>query len=176
MAYMANLSDHQQVLLHNQGNQTLVTLVSSSPGQQQSQSNTITTGHWQKPPQLFKTKAGFILQIESETGTTAIQIQSSGISTLTDKPKLKHQQSIALESIDDELSQGQKPLKFKPMQPMKMGNMSMSMNPMSMQMGNMSLNMGEELKSSPAAFCTQCGQQVATSDRFCGNCGHQLKD
>ena len=178
MAYTANLNANQQLTIENRDIQTSIALISSSPGQQQSQSSSVTTGHWTKPPQLFKTLSGFILEIESDRGQYFIQIQASGIQTLATAPLLNNAQQLKLQEIH-QTATSQTKMEFEPMTPMKpmeMGNMSMSMNPMSMRMGNMSMQMGKEVKSTSARrFCTQCGQEVEASDRFCGSCGHQLK-
>jgi hypothetical protein len=175
MAYTANLSANQQLYLENQGTQTLITLISSSAGQQQSQSSNLTTGTWTTPPMLFTTKSGFVLQLDTNREKYFVQIQASSINTLTDVPSLNDAETVALQKTAD--SQHSSKIEFEPMQPMKMGNMSMNMNPMEMRMGNMSMKMGEEVQStSTQRFCTQCGHQVKDSDRFCGSCGHQLKD
>ncbi len=179
MAYIANLDANQQLIIENRDIQTSIALVSSSPGQQQSQSGGIATGHWTKAPQLFKTPSGFILQIDSDRGQYFMQIQASGIQTLATPPLLDNAQQLGLQEIH-QTATSQTKMEFEPMKPMKpmeMGNMSMSMNPMSMRMGNMSMEMGKEVKSTSARrFCTQCGQEVEASDRFCGSCGHQLKN
>jgi predicted amidophosphoribosyltransferase len=58
---------------------------------------------------------------------------------------------------------------------------------MELQMGNMRMSMGgnEGQTAAPEAsappqkakrFCTQCGQEAAAEDRFCGGCGHHLKE
>ncbi|MDJ0531931.1 MAG: zinc ribbon domain-containing protein [Xenococcaceae cyanobacterium MO_207.B15] len=176
MAYTVNLSGNQQLTVINQGIQTLITLVSSSPGQQQSQSSSFTTGNWIAPPQLYKIASGFILQINSDRGQQFVLIQANSISTTTN-PSLQNAVSVNLENTPDTPS-NQNNIEFepmKPMQPMKMGNMSMDINTMSMQMGNMSMNLKKEHKStSTKAFCSQCGQKVQRGDRFCSSCGHKL--
>lgn len=179
MAYTANLNANQQLIIENRDIQTSIALISSSPGQQQSQTSSITTGCWTTPPQLVKTSSGFILQIDSDRGQCFVQIQANGIQTLTTAPLLNNAQKLELKEISHTATKQSK-IEFEPMTPMKpmeMGNMSMSTNPMSMRMGDMSIQMGKEGKSSSAQrFCTQCGQGVETSDRFCGSCGHQLKN
>ena len=64
MAYKVNLNANQQLIIENRDIQTSISLVSSSPGQQQSQVSSITKGHWITIPQLFKTSSGFILEID----------------------------------------------------------------------------------------------------------------
>lgn len=178
MAYTANLNAEQQLELKNKGTQTIISLISISPGQQQNQSSSLTTGNWTAKPTLFTTKFGFILQLEAERGKYFIQIQANGINTLTSKPSLDHAATLPLQEIPDSTAKEQsKKVEFEPIKPIKMGNMSMSMNPMEMTMGNMSMKMEKEVKSTSInRFCTQCGHQVNQSDRFCGSCGHQLKD
>jgi hypothetical protein len=169
MAYTTNLRGNWQLTIASKGNQTFITLVTSSPGQQQSQGFGVTTGNWTKPPQLFQTAASFILQIDSETGQHFVDIQASGIQTLTTAPFLNNAQTIELHQIEENT------IELEPMPPMQMGNMSMNMNPMSMRMGNMSMTMGESFQSAPTKrFCTQCGQAAKPPDRFCSNCGHKL--
>ena len=179
MAYMANLNNSQQLTVINQGTQTLITLVSSSPGQQQSQSSSFTTGNWTTPPQLYKIVTGFILHLNGDRGKHFILIQANSISTIA-TPVLDNAVQVNLEDIPDTAVNNNnvdfEPMQpMPPMQPMKMGNMSMDINQMSMQMGNMSMTMGSSKTSIPTKrFCSQCGQEAKTSDRFCSSCGHQL--
>ena len=176
MAYQATLNGTQQVTITNRGKQTQITLIASSLGQQQSQSNSFTTGTWVKPPQLFRTSQGFILQINGEQGQYFILIQSNGIQTINGVPTLQNSSSVKLEKVAD--TPGQTPIDFEPMQPMqpmRMGNMSMDINSMSMQMGNMSLNLGNQSKTKVSKiFCSQCGVEAKSGDRFCRSCGHDL--
>ena len=176
MAYQATLNGTQQVTIINQGKQTQIILMASSPGQQQSQSSSFTTGTWVKPPQLFSTNQGFILQINGEQGQYFILIQANGIQTINGVPTLQNASLVQLENIADPTSQtptGFKPM--QPMQPMRMGNMSMDINSMSMQMGNMSLNLGNPSKTTVSkVFCAQCGVEAKSGDRFCRSCGHDL--
>ncbi|WP_041619127.1 zinc ribbon domain-containing protein [Stanieria cyanosphaera] len=180
MAYTANLGVNQQLYLENQGTQTLISLNSSNAGQQQRQSISLTTGNWTVPPTLFTTKFGFVLQLDTDKRQYFIQIQANGINTLNNAPSLNNAETVPLQEIADSAPQNSNKIEFEPMQPMnkmKMGNMSMSMNPMEMRMGNMSMKMGKKVKStSTKRFCTQCGHPVNKSDRFCSSCGHQLKD
>ncbi len=178
MAYRAHLNGNQQLTIVNQGSQTLISLISNRPGQQQSQSNSFTTGQWQKPPQLLQMGGGFILQIYGDRQQHLVSIQANSISTVTTTPSLDNAVQIDLENIPDpEPTEHDMDFDFEPMQPMRMGNMSMSMNPMSMRMGNMSIDIGGRKKSTPGKrFCTQCGQAASQGDRFCSSCGHQLNN
>lgn len=179
MAYRVNLNTYQQLTIVNQGSQTLISLVTNRPGQQQSQSNSFTTGQWARTPQLFQMGGGcFILQIDGDRQRQLVSIQANSISTVTTAPSLDNAVQIDLEHIrDPEPTDYDLDLDFEPMQPMQMGNMSMSMNPMSMRMGNMSIDIGKRKKSTPGKrFCTQCGQPANQGDRFCSSCGHQLNN
>lgn len=179
MAYQATLNGTQHMTISNQGKQTQITLITSSPGQQQSQSNSFSTGIWVKPPQLFQTTQGFVLQINGEQDQYFISIQGNTIQGSNGVPSLQNASPVKLNQVDD--VQRQTPIDFEPMQPMqpmqpmKMGNMSMDINSMSMQMGNMSLNLDN---NSPATtsktFCSQCGTEARKGDRFCRSCGHDL--
>ena len=172
MAYTANLTSNQRLTISLQGNQTNISLISSSPGQQQSQSTSFTTGSWQTSPQLYQTGMGFVIKIDGDRGTQYILIQ--GISNTTSVPSFSNARQVDLQDIPDPApSQNNINIEFEPMQPMKMGNMSMDINSMSMQMGNMAMNMNKN-KTAIKRFCPQCGEQVKPSDRFCSSCGHQL--
>lgn len=171
MAYKANLSGNQKLIVVNQGTQTSITLTSSSPGQQQSSSNSFTTGNWTSAPQLYQTGSGFILEINGDRKKQSILIQANSISTVA-APALDNAVKIDLENTSD-TPVSQKNVEFEPMQPMKMGNMSMDINTMSMKMGNMSMDMGGK-KTSTKRFCSQCGEKVKNSDRYCRSCGHSL--
>jgi hypothetical protein len=174
MAYTADLKGHGQITISFKDPHTSITLAVSNPGQQQSQSSTFTTGNWTAPPKLFPTASSYVLQITSETGNHFISIEASGIRTLANAPLLDRSNPIKLEPISEPKT-NYNTVEFKPMPPMDMGNMSMSMNPMSMRMGNMSMTMGEGFKSaSSKIFCTQCGREAKIDDRFCSSCGHQL--
>ena len=179
MAYTVNLNGNQQLMIVNQGTQTLINLFSSSSGQQQSQGNSFTTGTWLTPPQLYKTASGLILYINGERAQQYVLIQANSLNAIAN-PGLNNAVQVKLENIPDPTASF-KEMEFEPMQPMQpmkpmqMGNMSMSMNPMSMRMGNMSMNMGEKAKSTATKnFCAQCGAKVKQSDRFCSSCGNKL--
>lgn len=177
MAYTANLGVNQQLTMSNQGSQTVLSLVTSSPGQQQSQTSSFTTGSWRSQPQTFQIGTGFIIQIESQNGTQYIAIQGNSLS-MTATPVLDNAIPVQMhETPDPQQGSGFKPMpSMSPMQPMKMGNMSMDLNSMSMQMGNMSLQMNNSQASTATKrFCSQCGKQTAVNARFCSSCGHQIE-
>ncbi|MEM8675696.1 MAG: zinc ribbon domain-containing protein [Cyanobacteria bacterium P01_G01_bin.67] len=172
MAYVATLSDFQQLAIANLGGQTQINLTLSRPGQQQNQSSSFTTGSWRIEPKLFQLGQDYILRIDAEQGLHHILIQQNSVSTVNPPPDLDHHPTLSFSHVPDST---QDPIEFKPMPPMKMGNMSMDINSMSMQMGNMSLQFDRQPKTSEnKTFCAQCGVEAKTGDRFCRSCGHEL--
>ena len=190
MIYIGNLGANQQVYIENRGSQTITTLVSSSSGQQQSQSSSWETGNWTAPPTLLRTEGMFLLRIDAVGGQNFIQLQASGFNSLATAPSLINADVIPLQKVSETATSGQSSAEFQsmkpmepmePMKPMKLGDMSMGINPMEMRMGNMYMRMPENPKlESPSKstqnFCTQCGTVVKAGDRFCANCGHKLED
>lgn len=191
-AYTCNLAQGQQVYIENQGSQTLITLVSSGSGQQQSQGNSFETGNWRTPPTVFRTASGVVLRIEAEQGQHFIQMQANGMIRLDAAPSLSDAEVLPLRKEETESASRQssmpdmqpmKPMKpMKPMPPMQIDDMQMQMEPMAMRMGNMEMRMGETLRTETAPkqrqstrnFCPQCGSKVEESDRFCSQCGNSL--
>lgn len=173
MAYLCDLGGGQKVYIDNQGMQTAIALISSSPGQQQQSSSSFQTGPWVMPPTAFRTAAGMVLRIESQQGPQFVLLAANGISVLTAAPTLTNAEVVSLQQVAGS-TETIAPLKpMEPMKPMKMGDMEMRMNPMQMRMGNLSMEMGSptpEVKR----FCSQCGVAVAEGDRFCSSCGHPL--
>ena len=174
MAYQANLSDTQKVIIGIQGTQTQVTLIASTPRQQQSQSCSLLTGAWIKPPVLWRSAQGFILQVDGAQNRYFILLNSNSIQIIDSMPVLENAIEVELATVADPV--GQTPLNFEPMQPMqpmqpmRMGNMSMDLNSMSMQMGDMSLDFDNRSKPKLSKnFCSQCGVQAKQGDRFCRN-------
>ena len=170
MAYSAILGGSQQLAIANLGMQTQISLTKTSLGQQQSQSSSFTTGKWTTEPQLFQVDRGFVLQVESEQNSYYVLIQQNSVSTIQPPANLNNYPQVDLTAIPDSNSEP-----MQPMQPLKMGNMSMDINSMSMQMGNMSMGFNNESKTTvPKQFCSQCGTEAKMGDRFCRSCGHEL--
>ena len=172
MSYLAILGDSQQLAIANLGEQTQINLKMSSPGQQQSQGSSFSTGKWLKEPKLFNTGQGFVLQIEGERGSHQILIQQNSISTINSPGDLHNYPQVDLKASADPVPAS---MQQQPMQPLKMGNMSMDLNSMSMQMGDMSIGSGNQQKTNiTKQFCSQCGKEAKAGDRFCRSCGHEL--
>lgn len=180
MAYVCEVSSEQRLYLDCSGTDTIVTLASSSAGQQQQSSSRFSTGAWTAPPHLFRTPHGIGIKITTATGDRFLQLQDSCLSITAEVPETEVH-ALPLQSVtpgSDENAESLPPLKpMQPMQPMQMGNMQMNLNPMEMRMGDMTLRMGESI-ATPAAshsqFCSQCGTAVKMGDRFCTHCGHSL--
>ncbi|MEO1402300.1 MAG: zinc ribbon domain-containing protein, partial [Cyanobacteria bacterium J06635_1] len=58
MPYVSELSPGMRVYVDNQADQTIVTTLSSGPGQQQQSSNRFTTGPWTAPPEIVRAPSG----------------------------------------------------------------------------------------------------------------------
>ncbi len=175
MAYVASLNDSQKIAISLQGRQTQITLTSSSPGQQQSQSSSFSTGKWLNTPKLLDVGQGFVLQIDTEGGSRYINITGNRIDMVNPPSDLQNYFTVDLKEVGNSQT-AFKPIEPMPsMQPMKMGDMSMDINSMSMQMGDMSLKMNDLSKTvTNKQFCSQCGTQAQAGDRFCRSCGHEL--
>lgn len=184
MTYLGNLSTSQRLYIENRDNQTIVTLVSSSNRQQQSQSSSLETGNWTIPPSLFKIDNTFLVRIESVKGQYFIQVQSNGLNILKTTPSLNNVDVLPLEKVSQTETSNQSSVQFspmKPMQPMKLNDMSMDINAMEMRMGDMYLRMPENPSTESSSqshrhFCTKCGNLVKIGDCFCAYCGHKLEE
>ena len=197
MAYMCELGSGQRIYLDNVGEQTTITLVSESMGQQQQSGSQFTTGAWTAPPEMLHTEQGIVLQLTTAQGRHHLQIQGSQVGWMSNAPALNNAQQMQVSAVSAmpgnnipsmqpmESMQPMQPMQpmgsmqpmqpMQSMQPMKMGNMEMGMQPMQMRMGNMEMRMGDATtKATKPKFCSQCGAPVKPSDRFCANCGHQL--
>jgi len=174
MAYLCDLGKGQKLYIENPGMQTVLTLSSSSPGQQQQTSSSFQTGRWVIPPTAFRTGSGIVLRLESQSGPQFVIVQASGMSVLSTIPELSEAEAIALDQVAMEAGPNDNTMRpmepIKPMEPMKPMT---PMKPMQMQMGNMSMQMGTQVISGKR-FCPQCGTGVGESDRFCASCGHSL--
>lgn len=181
MAYSCDLGSGQRLDLDIQGTQTIVAIASSSAGQQQQSSNSLQTGAWTSPPEVYRTSDGIAVKLQTAQGSEYIQIHGSSISLSTTAPELSTEQLPTQQT--KVLNSTLPPMEpMKPMQPMTMGTMQMNLKPMAMKMGDMAMQIGSSSVSSTTAatpaptrrFCTQCGVSVKPSDRFCASCGHPL--
>ncbi|MBD2057119.1 zinc ribbon domain-containing protein [Oculatella sp. FACHB-28] len=191
MIYSCELAAGQSLYLDDQGMQVVLTLTSSSPGQQQ-QSSSSFQGSLTAPPQVFRTAQGIVVKLVMSDGDRLIHLQGSHVSPLSHSPDLSNAEQIQVQQTASQPSApAMKPMppmeSMQPMPPMNlnMGDMQMSMNPMQMRMRDMELKMGSAAASASAPetasqtaqtqrFCSQCGAIVDRSDRFCSSCGYQL--
>ncbi|MDJ1171841.1 zinc-ribbon domain-containing protein [Roseofilum sp. BLCC_M154] len=182
MTYMCDLGSGHRIYLENQGMQTVVTAIASSPGQQQQSSNSWQTGSWSSAPEVFATGNGVVIKIKTSGGDRLLQVQGMQMGMLSSTDIPSQQQAIALQTVDAMPNTAQPMQPMKPMEPMKMGNMEMSFSPMQMKMGNMDMQMGSASSESSSSssttpqrrFCSQCGAAIKPEDRFCSSCGHRL--
>lgn len=192
MPYICDISPGQHIVLDNQASYTIVTLTSSSPGQQQQTSSRYQTGSWTSPPTIARLADGIVITIFAEQGTTQIKVQGQAIALSNQSIDLNRAQPLQVQQTMSQSSSASMP-PMQPMQPMEMGNMSMQMKPMEMRMGTMEMRMDDtkasstkpetvpgqsdsESQSAPVQrkFCSQCGARVTSGDRFCSQCGCQL--
>ncbi len=164
MTYLCDLGKGQKIYFDNLGNQTAITLVSQSRGQQQQSSSQFTTGIWSSPPQIYSTGDGMVIKIMTSQGEHHFILQGSQMSIASGSMNLSNRASLPLQQTSSSEIQPLEPM--QPLQPMNMGNMQM-------KMGNMAMNM-DASPASQRRFCTQCGSPVKPEDRFCASCGHPL--
>jgi hypothetical protein len=167
MIYNWELATGQQISVDNQSAQTVVTILSTSAGQQQRTSSSFNTGIWIVPPEMSIDPTGATLKITTPTGAAIIQVRGNSIQLQTASSGERQSNT----SSSSTFTTGMAPM--TPMPPMQMGNMQMNMQPMVMKMGDMELNMGAT--ASQQKFCTQCGTPVKPTDKFCASCGHKLE-
>ena len=188
MAYTCELGSGQRIYLENVGEQTAVTLASSSAGQQQQSGSQFTTGTWTTPPELFRTPQGVVIKLTTAQGTHHLQLQGNQLGMMSQSPTLGNAQQMQMSSgvampgnamppmgATQPMSpmQPMEPMQpMQPMQPMKMGNMEMNANPMQMRMGNMEMQMGNAASSSAASSsAASSGAASPGKAKFCSQCG-----
>jgi zinc-ribbon domain len=195
ITYGCDLGTGQRLWLDNQGEQTRVTLASSGAGQQQQSTQGVQTGRWVAQPEAFQTAGGIVVKLQTVSGTLFLQIQSGQIG-LIDAGAVEAgfgARPILLQAVPAEVHPpAMQPM--SPMQPIQMGNMSMSLNPMSMRMGNMEMRMGEpsgESSSQPFSESSMFTSPAPTAppvpvpsvpnspdsaaQQFCSQCGTGVK-
>ncbi|WP_017300183.1 zinc ribbon domain-containing protein [Nodosilinea nodulosa] len=173
MRYQYNLGPHQKIYLDNPAPNTVITLASSGPGQQQQSGTQILTGVWTEVPRAVQVGDGVLIRCVTAQGAFIWQVQGTQI--LSDNAaQWPDERAVPLQPTEVGSAMGTM-APMAPMGPMKMGNMEMSASPMTMRMGEMTLSMDNTNVSNAKKFCPQCGTAVDPSDRFCGSCGHQLR-
>ncbi|MGL5080007.1 MAG: zinc ribbon domain-containing protein [Microcoleaceae cyanobacterium] len=178
MAYRCELGNGQTLYLDCQGTQTMITLATLQPGQQQQSTTALETGTWTSTPLFYQTSSGVVAQISTALGKRHLFVQGNTVCLMNEVPTLNSAQSIQAQQVESQANlPAMTPLQMKPLQmePMKMGDMQMSLNPMEMRMGSMEMRMESPTPTSKARqFCSQCGEKAQPSDHFCSKCGNSL--
>ncbi len=118
MTYAYDLESGQRLIVQNDGDDTLVALSSGDEGQQQSQSTGFQTGKWAKTPELFQTRGGLVLRLETKNGMEYIRIRGSQIQSMRSEPDLENAEKLKLKKSDENVAM--KPMEpMRPMEPMK---------------------------------------------------------
>jgi len=179
MTYSCDLPDGEQLLIQNDGEQTLVTLCSGGENQQQSQARGIDTGKWSKSPALFRRRKELVLRLETKQGAKFLRIRGHQIQSMETEPDLQKAETVRLKKSNE--SAGVAPMKrlepmrpMEPLKPLKSLQPMRSMRPMEMRMGDMHMSMGGEKAESAKRFCTRCGEPAQPDYRYCGHCGQKL--
>jgi hypothetical protein len=169
MGYTYELDNGQQLVVENDGGDTLVALSSGSESQQQSQATGFDTGKWTKPPALFRLKKDLVLRVETKDDAYFIRVRGNEIGRMTNEPDLENAERLRLDKSDTSV-------RMRPMEPMKPLKPLKPMRAMELRMGDMQMSMGggEPKRGSAQRFCTECGRAVQAGDHFCGGCGKPL--
>jgi hypothetical protein len=194
MGYRCEWATGQSVYLENVDVQTRVTLTNNSPGQQQQSSSHVQTGRWTAPPEVLQGAIGLVVKLLTAQGEQFIYIQGNQVSTSKEAPSWGDAQPLPVHVDSTPAAMTPKPSMpsmppMQPLPPMKMGDMQMDQTAMTMQMGKMRMEMNPIERSSNSSlqtevatstsavqrnFCSQCGNTLKPSDRFCAHCGHRL--
>ena len=175
MRYAAELIYGQHLIVENDAAEsTLVTLSSSSEGQQQSQRIGFNTGKWSSAPALFRLENDYILRVNTSAGARFITVRGNQVRSLQGAPDMDEAEEIPMKGGEARRGAVMEPMPpLAPMEPMKP---LQPLNPMEMRTGNMRMSMGSDEKAgeSERRFCTQCGQPIGRGDRFCAYCGAKV--
>lgn len=180
MAYVCEVGSGRKLYLDYTGTQTIITIASTAPGQQQQASSSFATGDWLSTPEVYLTADGAVVKLQTTSGSHYIRVHGSSIG-VSEALSLDSLQQIQTQQTSGFTTASPPPMEplppMPPMPPMTMGNMSMNSQPMEMRMGNMEMRMGQPPQpSTTRRFCSQCGTPVKADDRFCSSCGHKLGD
>ena len=196
MAYTCDLGSGQRVFLENVGEQTTLTVATSSAGQQQQSGSQFTTGVWTAPPELFRTVQGMVIRLTTAQGNHHIQLQGNQLGIMAQTPNLGNAQQMQM-GIATSMPNSPPPMPpmppmpsmdpmppmppmqpidpMPPLSPMTMGNMEMNANPMQMRMGNMEMQMGNAAAETPPPAAPSSPLPAANAApkaaNFCGQCG-----
>ena len=190
MTYAYDLESGQRLILQNDGDDTLVALSSGDEGQQQSQSSGFQTGKWAKTPELFQTRGGLVLRLETKNGMEYIRIRGSQIQSMRSEPDLENAEKSKLKKSDENVAM--KPMGADAAIGAHETNGTDETDAAHETDGADETDGWDETDGNadgrdayehgsrrnggaPAKqFCTQCGKPVQKKDRFCASCGHRL--
>jgi zinc-ribbon domain len=173
MSYTYELENNHELVIENDGGETLVSLSSGSESQQQSQATGFDTGKWSKTPTLFQLKEDLVLRLETKDGPQFIRVRGDSIQRMRSEPELQAAEKLRLKKSDK--AAGMTPM--QPMKPLKGMEPMKPIAPMKMRMGDMQMSMGRGAAEgeSEQRFCPNCGKPVDKGDRVCGSCGKEVR-
>ena len=169
MQYMCEFEKGRELSVEEDGDQTLVSISSRDPGQQQSQGTGFTIGRWSSPPEAYRTGKAVIIQLHTTEGDKFLGMEGGRARRLDDQPELSTAERVELTKSSSGSSSRIE--RMKPMEPMRGMR---PMEPMKMEMGSMKMSMGFGEDSPKGRFCTQCGAALREQDHFCGRCGAKV--
>ena len=118
MSYTYELENGHELVIENDGGETLVSLSSGSESQQQSQATGFDTGKWSKTPTLFQLKEDLVLRLETKDGPQFIRVRGHSIQSMRSEPDFQAAEKLRLKTSDK--AAGMTPMKpLKGMEPMK---------------------------------------------------------
>jgi zinc-ribbon domain len=177
MSYTYELENGQQLVIENDGGETLVSLSSGSESQQQSQATGFDTGKWSKTPALFQLRKIWCCAWRLKTARSLFawkqhpkHEERAGPSSSREAAAQEIGQSCRNDA-DEAIKRHVADETMKPLEPMK------PMRPMKMRMGDtqMSIGRGAAEGESEQRFCPNCGKPMDKGDRFCGSCGKEVR-
>jgi zinc-ribbon domain len=148
MIYNWKLATGHQVSVDNEGAQTIVTVVRTSPEQQQRTCNSFTTGIWIAPPTLTVTATGGLLTITTPSGTSMLQVDGDRIHLQPDRSS-ELQTTISSSSTFTSSTASPPP--------------------------TINVELNTDTATDRQRFCTECGNSVKPTDKFCASCGQKLQ-
>jgi hypothetical protein len=204
MPYVCELGAGQSIYLDNQGMQTVVTTVTSRPGQHQQASTSVQTGNWTAPPEMYRTPDGAILKVNTTNGDCYIQIQGSSVSMAAGIPAVGNAQQVQVSQVSGQQAAGSSGFggsassatvsssfsssgfsmpsmpsmqPMQPMEPMKtQGSMNLNLGGMSMSMNPMEMKMGDmEMNMGRSAQNASGAAGQTPQRRFCSQCGQPVQ-
>jgi hypothetical protein len=171
MSYTYELENGHELVIENDGGETLVSLSSGSESQQQSQATGFDTGKWSKTPALFQLRKIWCCAWRLKTAR----------SLFAWKQHPKHEEragpSSSREAAAQEIGQSCRNDADAANEAIERHGADKTDAPIKMRMGDMQMSMGRGAAEgeSEQCFCPNCGKPVDKGDRFCGSCGKEVR-